>query len=245
MRIELLGTGGYHPTEQRHTMSVLIPELGLAFDAGTSFFRVGRHLAQSPLHVFLSHAHLDHVVGLTYFFSLLHEHPQLQIIVHGEEAKLADLRAHLFCEALFPAAPPYTWSPLVGDALEIGEARVSWLPLPHPGGSLGYLVEHQGQRLAYITDTTAGEGANYEKFIQGVDLLLHECNFPNGYEALAAQTGHSCLTSVVELARRCEVQRLVLFHSDPVVAIDEEQLAAARRIFSCVEIAHDGLTLDI
>ena len=66
MRIEFLGTGGYHPNELRHTMCVFIPEHGIVFDAGTSFFRVPEKLQTKEISIYLSHAHLDHIVGLTY-----------------------------------------------------------------------------------------------------------------------------------------------------------------------------------
>ena len=35
MRLMFLGTGGYHPTESRHTACLFQPETGLVFDAGT------------------------------------------------------------------------------------------------------------------------------------------------------------------------------------------------------------------
>ena len=35
MRVEFLGTSGFHPTESRHTACVVLPEIGIAFDAGT------------------------------------------------------------------------------------------------------------------------------------------------------------------------------------------------------------------
>ena len=44
MRVVLLGTGGYHPNERRETACIMFPELGLIFDAGTSFYRVPDYL---------------------------------------------------------------------------------------------------------------------------------------------------------------------------------------------------------
>ena len=40
MKILLLGTAGYHPSETRHTACVMLPEAGIVLDAGTGFFRV-------------------------------------------------------------------------------------------------------------------------------------------------------------------------------------------------------------
>ena len=44
MKVALLGTGAYHPNERRHTACVMLPEIGVIFDAGTSFFRVTSRL---------------------------------------------------------------------------------------------------------------------------------------------------------------------------------------------------------
>ena len=55
MRLIFLGTGGYHPSERRHTASVLLPDIGVALDAGTGFFRVQGRLNTPTLDVFLTH----------------------------------------------------------------------------------------------------------------------------------------------------------------------------------------------
>ena len=66
MRIVFLGTGGYHPNKRRHTASILLPDIGVALDAGTGFFRVQETIKSANLDIFLTHAHLDHICGLTF-----------------------------------------------------------------------------------------------------------------------------------------------------------------------------------
>jgi len=239
MRVLLLGTSGYHPTESRQTACVLLPDLGIAFDAGTGMFRVGRHLTTLTLDVFISHAHLDHVVGLTYFFSLLVERPLKRITVHGNPAKIAALRERLFSDDFFPAKPPFHWQPMDGKTTLANGAQVRCFPLIHPGGAQGYRLEAEGKSIAYVTDTTARPGAAYIEQIRGVDLLLHECNFPNGQDELAEKTGHSCIDDVARAAAAANVKRLVLMHFDPLMAIPAEQLTAAARIFSAIEAGAD------
>ncbi len=48
--------------------------------------------------------------------------------------------------------------------------------------------------------------------IRGVDLLVHECYFPDGMEEMAERTGHCCATPVAEVARAAGVKRLLLSH---------------------------------
>ena len=51
MKLLLLGTSGYHPSEQRQTACLMLPEVGIVLDAGTGFFRVRQHRAitQRPM----------------------------------------------------------------------------------------------------------------------------------------------------------------------------------------------------
>ncbi len=107
MRLVLLGTTGYHPNENGHTPCMLLPEAGVMFDAGTAIFLAPRLLATPTLDIFLSHAHLDHTIGLTYLFSVIHQHPLERVRVFGEAEKLAAIEEHLFSEFLFPARPPH------------------------------------------------------------------------------------------------------------------------------------------
>ena len=244
MRALLLGTTGYHPTDSRQTACVLLPDLGIAFDAGTGMFRVGRHLTTDTLDIFISHAHLDHVVGLTYFFTLLFERPGQKITVHGDAGKLASVRENLFAADFFPVKPTFTWQPLAPLTTLANGAKLRSFPLIHPGGSIGYRLEIEGRSLAYVTDTTACAGAEYIEQIRGVDLLLHECNFPNGQDELAKKTGHSCLDDVARVAAAAGVKRLVLIHFDPVLEVPAEQIEAARRIFPSIQAGSDNLELD-
>lgn len=245
MKLVLLGTGGYHPNGRRHTACLMLPEQGIVLDAGTGFFRVGAHLATPTLDVLLSHAHLDHVVGLTYLLDILADHPQTHVTVHAMAEKIAVLRTHLLHEQLFPAKLPCHWSPLGENPITVGGAVVRHFPLIHPGGSTGFRLEWPGRSLAYITDTTARPGADYLEHIRGVDLLVHECNFPDAQQGWAERTGHSFATAVAQLAAAAGVGRLVLVHFDTrSESPDPIGLAQVRKWFPDTDLGEDGLVID-
>ena len=83
-----------------------------------------------------------------------------------------------------------------------------------------------------MTDTTAAPDAPYIDDIREVDVLIDECYFSDGAEELAAMTGHSCLTPVLQVAAEARVGRLVLVHINPIAdGQDAVDLAAARRRF--------------
>lgn len=245
MRLILLGTTGYHPNDRRHTPCLLLPECGVMLDAGTATYRAGEYLTRPELDIFLTHAHLDHVVGLTYLFSVIYTHPLTRITVHGLPEKLAAIEQHLFSEALFPARPPFECLPLEASFALPGGGRLTHFPLDHHGGSIGYRLDWPGHSMAYVTDTTADAAADYVAKLQGIDLLVHECYFPDAQADWARTTGHSHTTPVAQVARRAGAKRLVLVHLNPLSTDDDPVgLDVARAIFPNTILGEDRMVLD-
>ncbi len=57
---------------------------------------IREHLQTTTLDIFLTHAHLDHVVGLTFLFDVLYGRQMERVHVHGELNKLQAIAKHLF-----------------------------------------------------------------------------------------------------------------------------------------------------
>jgi ribonuclease Z len=243
MRVEFLGTGGFYPNERRHTTCVMLPEVGIVLDAGTGFFRVIPRLETSELDIFLSHAHLDHVVGLPFLLTALLSGKPTRATIHATPQTLAAVQEHVFAQPIFPILPPYAFQPLAEKVSVQGQGTLSHRALGHPGGSIGFRIDWPGRSLAFITDTTVD--GSYTDFIDGVDLLIHECYFPDELSEVAAKTGHSSTTPVAELARKARVGRLCLIHLDPRrTDADPIGLGTARKIFRKTELAEDLMTVE-
>ena len=246
MKLILLGTAGYHPNDRRHTLCMVIPECGIMLDAGTGAFRAARYLETPDLDIFLTHAHLDHVVGLTYLLDLVRVHPLRSTTVHGLAGTLEAIDTHLFANVMFPKRPQFNLLPLAEGSTPLAQqGRLTWFPLVHPGGSVGFRLDWPGHSMAYVTDTSASPDAAYVERIRGVDLLLHECYFPDTQADWAKLTGHSHTTPVAEVARRAAVGRLVLTHINPLAVHDDPVgLEVARAVFPATELGADEMILE-
>lgn len=244
MQLVFLGTGGFHPNERRHTASIMLPEAGIVFDAGTSFFRMPEYLKTRELDVFLSHGHLDHICGLTFPVVPLLSDELDAIRVYGKLRSLTAVQERLFSEEMFPVAMPNTEYIELSDELEFADgAKLTHCELEHPGGSTGFRIDWPEHSLAYITDTIAP--GDYVDFITGVDLLIHECYFPDEMAEWAIKTGHSHTTPVAQVAKDANVGRLALVHIDPQRPDDDPiDLEVAQAIFPETFIAEDKMVIE-
>lgn len=243
MQLVFLGTGGYHPNERRHTASVLLPDIGIALDAGTGFFRVQNTIRTSTLDVFLTHAHLDHVCGLTYVLVPLLRGDLECVRVFGTADTLQAVRTHLLARDLFPVEPEFEWHTLHGSIPLPSGGKLTWISLDHPGGSVGFRLDWPGKSLAYITDTSAP--GHYADFVRGVDVLIHECYFPDEMNDWAEKTGHSSSSNVAMLAKSADVRRLYIVHVDPQRPDnDPVGLDSIRAIFANTELAEDLMEIE-
>lgn len=226
----------------------MLPEMGVIFDAGTGLYRARDLIQTDTLDIFLSHVHLDHSIGLTFLYDILFEKSVSRVTVHVAEDKMETIRQHLYAEQLFPVKPNFELRALnVDGQSELGHgAKLTAIPVEHPGGCHAFRLDWPDRSMAYVTDTVADEEAPYVEQIRGVDTLIHECYFADGWEEKALLTGHSCLTPVAHVAKNAEAKRLFLVHINP---LDESptplDLESVETIYSSVQVAEDQQVIDV
>jgi len=166
-----------------------------------------------------------------------------RVRVFGTANTLQAVRTHLLANELFPVMPDFEWH-VLGDGVPLPDnGKLTWTALDHPGGSVGFRLDWEGKSLAYITDTTAP--GSYADFVRGVDMLIHECYFPDDMADWAEKTGHSSSTNVAELARAAQIKRLYIVHVDPQRPDDDPiGMKGIRAIFANTNLAEDLIEIE-
>lgn len=256
MQLHCLGTVGYHPNRTRHTSCYFLPQSGILLDAGTGVFRLAPLIQTETLDILLSHAHLDHICGLTFLLDVFYERPVGQLRIWAEAAKIEAIKTHLFHELIFPVPLDAQWIAIDDQSeFQIGDVSVRWRPQQHPGGSVGYRLDWaSGKRLVYATDTTGDTSPEAIEWYRGADLLMHECYFQDSAEEFAVKTGHSWSSRVAQIAGKAKPRQLLLSHLNPLDHFPGESAEKTesgvevekiqRLVSSQVILAADGLVVD-
>jgi ribonuclease BN (tRNA processing enzyme) len=227
----------------------MLPEIGVILDAGTGIYRARDLIQTEHLDIFLSHVHLDHCVGLTFLYDVLWEKKVSRVTVHVAESKISTIKNALFHRDLFPVQPNFEIVPLEDSVSLHDGVRLQSFPVEHPGGAHGFRLDQLSPHrtsIAYVTDTLASLQAGYLSSIKGVDSLIHECYFPDGWEDRAKLTGHSCLTPVAEVAAQSNAKRLFLVHVNPLNESEHPlDLDSVKNIFPSIAVASDEQVIDV
>lgn len=247
MQVEFLGTGGFHPNDRRETACIMLPEIGLIFDAGTSAYRVPKHIQTDTLDLFLTHAHLDHICGLTYLITPPLTGQIKHLRVYGRKCVIEAVRDHLFSQYVFPVSAPFEFIELddAGSLKLDSGMTIEWEKLlEHPGYSTAFKTDLGNHQFAYVTDTIVHP--SYRDFITDVDTLVHECYFPDSKTDWANHTGHTHATPLAKLAKEVNAGQLIAVHIDPLDESDDPiGLDGMKAIYPQITIADDGLSLNL
>ena len=247
MQINFLGTNGWYSTDLGNTTCVLIDsdEYYVILDAGDGFQKLDEYIKdEKPIILFLSHLHLDHIIGLHSLYKFRFKQ-NLQIYGYvGTKTNIRKLIDHPFTASL--------------DELDIGvdiyeiEEGKHEVPFPftcklliHADPCLGYRLELESKIIAFCTDT--GVCDNVYTLSENADLLISECAYKPGQD----QTGwpHLRPEDAANIAKKSNIKQLILTHFDASIykTMEDRKLAEnhAKNIFQNTIAAYDGLIFEI
>jgi len=172
-------------------------------DAGTGIGDLAIEDLNSIRHVFLTHAHLDHIAGLPMLIdSAFDENFEVPLTVYAREETLRAVQAHVFNDVIWPdfARLPSAANPMLryqvcspGDTVRVGHRNFYAVDVMHSVPSLGYTVQNSGGVFAVSGDTKTNETLwPVLNACDDLKVLVIEVSFPDEMENLANKAGHYC-----------------------------------------------------
>jgi len=203
----------------------------LVFDCGSGFRELGLawmkcefSRGQGQAHIFLSHTHWDHILGVPFFVPFYVRGNRFTIYSPLEDIgyRLEQQQAKEYFPVPFSAfSSDVQFQVLQGiTECKVGDARITWKPMYHPGKSFAYRVEYMGKTLVYATD------AEYKRlgkedlkpavdFFRDADLLIFDSQYTFSEGLEKEDWGHSSTFIGVDLAVEANVKKIAFYHHEP------------------------------
>ena len=237
MKVRVLGCSGGIGGD-RHTTSLLVDD-DILVDAGTGVTRLALEDLAKIDHVFITHSHLDHHLGLPLLLDSVGAWRDRPVIVHALPEVIEILKDHIFNWRIWPdftrvphGRPFMRWSPVhLGETVTLGTRHISPLPADHVVPACGYLLDSGTGSLAFSGDTGPCEA--FWDAVNAVENLRHlvvECAFPQDEHDIAEDSKHHVPATLVDALSRFKGRAEVhITHPKPgrEAAILEEARARA------------------
>ena len=231
----------------------------LILDAGTGLQCVTSLLGGASFAgtILLTHLHWDHVQGLPFFAAADRADSRVRVLMPDNGRPALESIEQLMSPPYFPVTPRELQGDWSFQTIDEGRYDVEGLSvvareIPHKGGrTFGYLVRDAGGSAAYLPDHRPGtlgwEVDAVAALADGVDVLIHDAQFTEDEARIAREYGHSTISQAIEVARRAQVGRLVLFHHAPGRTDDSIQAIARSLEVSDlrVDIACEGDEIEL
>jgi phosphoribosyl 1,2-cyclic phosphodiesterase len=236
-----------------HTSCVAIAHDGeppeLLLDAGTGIRRASSLMNGLPFRgsVLLSHLHWDHVHGLPFCDVTDRDDARVSLFVPDQldGSDPLEMLSRGMSPPHFPVRADelrgeWSFISLSASFLEIEGFAVVVEEIPHKGGrTYGFRISDGTSTVVYMPDhcpSALGPGPDglgeYHQaalsLCEGADVLIHDAQLVREELDAEGYFGHAAAEYAVELARRADVARVVLFHHKPDRVDDELDALAGR-----------------
>lgn len=247
IKITFLGTNGWYDTKTGNTICILIecPEYYIVLDAGNGFGKLDRHIDQNkPVYVFLSHFHLDHIIGL-------HTLPKFRfkkrLTIIGQKGTRDILKVFLN----WPFTLPLEDHKFKSEIVEVPEGlnklpfKAEVLPMLHASPTLGIRLELGNRIISYCPDT--GYCKNAVELARNADLTITECAYTLDFNV--KNWPHLNPETAAKIASESKAEKLILTHFDaekyPDFKSRKKAESIAKKIFPKTIASRDNMEIEI
>jgi len=242
MRLTVLGTGSAMATLGRTQTGLLLEGVGdgnatVLIDCGSGVLKaLGPH-HESLDAVLLTHHHTDHVADLVPLLKARWLADAGTVPVLGPPGTATLLEDLLVAHEYLRDRVAYDVREVGPPAFDVVGTTVQASETRHSGASLAYRV---GDRLAFSGDTEADP--ELARWADGVDVLVHDCSFPDGVEV----SNHPTSEQLGAALAGHDFGTVLLTHLYPHADGREDELVASvsEQYDGEVRVARDGLSVD-
>jgi phosphoribosyl 1,2-cyclic phosphodiesterase len=211
-------------------------------DAGSGLRNLGEKLIEEAggqplrLHMLLSHTHWDHIQGFPFFRPAYQPANHIRLMgysgVRHNLDRILDVQME---DEYFPVQMADMLSELevlhVSETFQCGALTGHCFMTNHPGKCSGFRFDTSVGPILYVPDNElnrSGQATHMpretaqhlrERFVEtvaGARVLIHDAQYTRAEYANRVGWGHSAVEDTVELAGEAGVERLILFHHDPL-----------------------------
>jgi len=206
MKLRVLGCSGGIGKGLRTTSFLL--DHDVLIDAGTGVGDLT--LAELKLidHIFITHAHLDHIASIPFLVDTVGWLRDKPITLHATEETHRVLKQHLFNWDIWPdfniipdRENPFMVYEVIslGQTVEINGRKITPLPANHVVPTVGFHLDSGEHSLAFSGDTTVND-ALWEAVnqIENLRYLIVETAFCDREKDLAIRAKHYCPSLLAE-----------------------------------------------
>jgi len=216
----------------------------IILDAGTGIANLGDKILSEkrpddPIHLFFSHYHWDHIMGLPFFGPIYFKGYTIHLYgMDGDKSTPQEMVQFLFGPMYSPIYSPENLLsalhyPAWDDQAQIDGVTVKTrlFKSAHPGGCLAFRVSADGKSFGFGADLELRDPIIRQQaveFFRGVDLLVCDAQYTEEAYAQRVGWGHSSLKTAHEIGRDCGAKKVVGFHFDVFRSDLEIQSEVAR-----------------
>ena len=206
----------------------------LIIDGGSGLRSLGFELLKGPLgkgqgecHIYLTHFHWDHLMGIPFFIPLYI--PGNKVYFYAVQSELEGVIRHIFEKPYFPvpfealgAEVTFTNLP-PREPFSLGELEITPYQLDHPDPCWGARISSDQKVYAHCVDNEAIRVSRDKlgddlPLYQGVDLMYFDAQYSFSEHMEKVDWGHASSSIGLDLAFREKIKHIIFTHHDPAAS---------------------------